>query len=150
MNSSSNITSLSDIKERKKQIEAELDYSQKALVDSVTPASVSAKNFLLQDLVVPVIGIGTALFLASKVMSRRKSANVQTKEEYLETNNKDRPASSSGMDYQRPVMTREIKVVQKPKKKRLASIIKLGTIMIPAAQAIMAAVQENKGPKSHK
>lgn len=148
MNSSSNITSLSDIQERKKQLESELDYSQKALIDSVTPASVSAKNFLLQDLIVPAIGVGAALFLASRLMSKRQKKNSQIHEERIETvyEGYSHPSASKS-DYQRPVRERKIEAVERPRKKRFSSLIKLGSVIIPAAQAIMTAVQDSKGPK---
>ncbi len=150
MNSSSNITSLSDIQDRKKQIESELDYSQKALIDSVTPASVSAKNFLLQDLVVPAISVGAFLFLASRFISKRKERSNYVYEESVRSAYNDYPDAPPQKDhYQHPVQNRKIEATERPAKKRLSSLIKLGSVMIPAAQAIMKAVQDSKDSKEY-
>lgn len=147
MNSSANITSLSDIQDRKKQLESELDYSQKALIDSVTPTSVSAKNFLLQDLIVPAIGIGAVLFLASRLMSKQKEKSHKEPIESAYDAFSTVPPSR-GND-QGPGQKKKSEAIERPKKKRLSSLIKLGSVMIPAAQAIMKAVQDNKGPKGY-
>lgn len=150
MNSSSNISSLSDIQDRKKQLESELDYSQKALIDSVTPASVSAKNFLIQDLVVPAIGIGTVLFLASRLISKRKErSNIVYQEPVGKLYDDYADTPTFKRDQQQTVQKRKIEAVERPRKKPLTSLIKLGSVMIPAAQAIMKAVQESKPPKKY-
>lgn len=143
MNSSNNISSLSDLQERKKQIEAELDYSQQALVNSVTPTSNSAQTFLVQDVLVPVIGVGAVLFLASRIYAKSKKRTVKNHAATIEEN--AGRTSVVGPETTRAYEPTEKRIAdERTSGNRFSSVVKLGSILIPAAQAIMTAVQENK------
>lgn len=145
MNDISTITSLSELRERKEKISAELDYSKQALIKSIKPAGSSAGSFLLKDVALPVVGIGLAVFAVTRIMSNSKNGHPQ-REEALQQVSK---AKITNAPAQQPggysPASEKLTVVAPPvRKNRIAPLMKLAGILVPATQAILAAVKESK------
>jgi hypothetical protein len=163
MSKSSKIDSLAELHARQAQVKQETKAAQEGLVGSLAQAPGKMKKFAYEDLALPVMGIGLAVYIGYRLL--RSSDNSQDSLE--QTMPAPQPMTPAPMvqsaptgnipspQYQvpRPVNRPAPQTSRGEGAKRglsLSAIISAGKLLIPAAQAIMSAVQDHKAQQANK
>lgn len=154
MSKASNIDSLAELHERQAEVKQESELARKGFVDSLAQAPGKAKTFAYEDLAIPVMGIGVAAYVAYRLLrsNNRSKQNLPipaTQPPVLPVATAEEPAVRSQviLPAPRPVSPPPQEDLDNNAAKTglsLAAIISVGRLLIPAAQAIMGAVQEHK------
>lgn len=157
MSKASNISSLSELRDRREEIKAEQEAARKGLTSTLVTAPAKAKEYALEDLALPALGIGLAAYVGYRLLRSGK------KEEQWEQEKVDqrvpqpapgpRPArtelastySAPAPPVQQPTSYREEETRKVVKSSlNFASLISAGKLLIPAAQAIISVVQNQR------
>jgi hypothetical protein len=153
MNSkASNISSLSELRERREKIKAEQEAARQGLTSTLATAPEKAKEYALEDLALPALGIGLAVYVGYRVLRPARQAPEPTtpaQAQYLQ-----HPQSAQQVDTPPVRVPRPANPPREPRPvptkavvKRsfnFAKLIAAGKLLVPAAQAIISAVQEHQ------
>lgn len=158
MASVSPITNLSQIRQRRSEVEREIAASKQAALSQISSTADDAKNFVVHDVVVPAAGIALGAFVLSKVVKAvfRSSSN----EQHFENTS---AASSMPRSLELPAPARPISHATPPPPTRIVparqevvapvagereggfeipeSVLKLGSLLVPAGLAIMDVIR---------
>jgi len=72
MSKASNISSLSELRNRRDEIKAEQEAARQGLTSTLAAAPAKAKEYALEDLALPALGIGLAIYVGYRVLRPRK------------------------------------------------------------------------------
>lgn len=135
------ISSIKDIQERQLEIKQQLSISKEAAIQSLHTSSTEVKTVVLRDVILPAAGIALAAYLTVKIADRFLSDPDQEAEEA--TSFAQAPLQSPPT---RPTPQRQSSAPQavQPKKPAFQSLISLGSLLIPAGQAIMDVIKEER------
>ncbi|MEM6772543.1 MAG: hypothetical protein AAF597_18340, partial [Bacteroidota bacterium] len=115
----------------------ELETSKEAAVQTLQTTSTEAQTFVLRDVILPAAGIALAGYLTVKavgyVLGPGSAAASQP--------NELAKASVHGASAPRPKKA-SANGAAKPQKPFYKSLLQLGTLLVPAGQAILEVVQE--------
>jgi len=144
MSNISNINSLTALRERREELADEQKKAQKGLTSTLAQAPAKAKDYALEDLALPALGIGLAVYVGYRLLRPRKSSGHAEVEApvYREV-----PA---GTTYSAPTSRPKEQPRRKhvaPAKKSLfnfSTLMNAGKILIPATQAIIGVVQNQQ------
>jgi hypothetical protein len=161
MSKASNIDSLAELHARQAEVKQETEVAKKGFVDSLAQAPGKVKQFAYEDLALPVMGIGLAVYVAYRLLRSDKGAQNSLQQavpepQYLPPPTvTERPPTrhSAPVPAPRPASPPRPDVPGATVAKsslNLAAIISAGKMLIPAAQAIMSAVQEHKAQQANK
>ncbi len=130
MSKTSNINSLAALRERREEIATEQEAARKGLTSTLAEAPAKAKDYAIEDLALPALGIGLAIYVGYRVLRPRQSPDYEEVEMAAHQVPVNQPHS-----------------VAAPAQKSLFSISTLmtaGKILVPAVQAIIGVIQESK------
>jgi hypothetical protein len=161
MSKASNIDSLAELHARQAEVKQETAAAKQGFIDSLTQAPGKVKQFAYEDLALPVMGVGLALYVGYRLL--RSDNRPQESFSHAAPEPQHFPpapvAESQQVRYGAPAVAprpanppRSAKPVASVAKSglNLAAIISAGKIFIPAAQAIMSAVQDHKAQQANK
>ncbi|WP_020567056.1 hypothetical protein [Neolewinella persica] len=161
MSKSSNIDSLADLHARQAQVKHETKAAKEGLVGSLAQAPGKMKRFAYEDLAIPAMGIGLAVYVGYRLMRSTNKSQLSPQQVMPAAQpmapvpatpsapTRDMPSTENQAP--RPVKRSMPEVSAKEVAKsglNLASIISAGKLLIPAAQAIMSAVQDHKAQQA--
>jgi hypothetical protein len=161
MSKSSKIDNLAELHARQAQVKQETKAAQEGLVGSLAQAPDKMKKFAYEDLAIPIMGIGLAVYIGYRLL--RSSDNSQVS--VPQTMPAPQPVAPAPMIQSVPTGNIPSPQYQAPRSvnrstpqasrgggaKRglnLSAIISAGKLLIPAAQAIMSAVQDHKAQQA--
>ena len=159
MSKASNIDSLAELHARQAEVKQETEAAKKRLVDSLAQAPGKVKQFAYEDLALPAMGIGLAVYVGYRLLRsgnrsqesfppaapepQHPPAAAITESPRTRTNaSVQAPRSASAPRSEVPVATAGKSGLN------FAAIISAGKIIIPAAQAIMSVVQNHKAQQA--
>lgn len=131
MSKSRNIHSIAELKERKAALAAESEAARNGLTSALAEAPEKAKDYALEDLALPALGIGLAAYVGYRVV--RKRQHDQARLHYAE----------NGMPSRAYVPPAH----QPPRKSSafsLGGLIAAGKLLIPVAQAVIGVIQNQQ------
>jgi hypothetical protein len=160
MSNPSNIDSLADLHARQAEVRQETEAAKKGLVNSLAQAPGKVKQFAYEDLALPVMGIGLAVYVGYRLLRPNRS-----QESYPQAAPEPQHQPQAGVAenpqarYNAPAQAPRPASAPRPAAPmtnagksgfNFAAIISAGKILIPAAQAIMSAVQDHKEQQANK
>lgn len=158
MSKASNISSLTELRDRREEIKAEQEAARQGLTSTLAAAPAKAKDYALEDLALPALGVGLAVYVGYRVLRPRKqreeepqSAVYPPPPQHLQQPQRDQVGTApapSAVRASRP--TRPAPAIARKAVKssfNLAKLMAVGKMLIPAAQAIMSVVQEQQAKK---
>lgn len=154
MSNASNINSLAALRERREELAAEEQTAIQGLTSSLAAAPAKAKDYALEDLALPALGIGLAAYVGYRLLRSGKSkhnlggeqpAVIPAQTQWA--NDQPAPVSRAAaaapqrsVQASRPVISGETKKGAF----NLATVVAAGKLLIPAAQAIIGVVQNQQ------
>lgn len=145
------ITSLEEIRERKAAVQAEIDRSKKAAVNQLQETASEARTFVLQDVVLPAVGIAASAFLLTKVVKAAFGSDQSRHREprqlqVIATENLPPPAEASSATENHSVPAPRVVVAppQKTTNKEKGSLLSLGALLVPAGRAILEVIRDQQ------
>ncbi|MEM9527325.1 MAG: hypothetical protein AAGA31_11995 [Bacteroidota bacterium] len=153
MSNSKEIKSLAALKERQRALHLEMEASKQEFAQSMGQSREDLQDFLLKKVALPAGGAILGLYLLHKVLNRPSSPLQDTSPPIVEHAGAAAGANN-GLKSSASVTSVSDPLKSSPPVSRPAAnksgfdfkkIISLGKIMVPAAQAIMAAINESKG-----
>lgn len=142
MASPAKITSIKDIRERKLEVKRELEVSKNAAVHTLQTTTQEAKSFVLRDVVLPAAGIALAGFLTAKALGYVFTSTPR------KTNTSEVSATNHQPTDPTPVTPddRQARPQRATSRKKpvFQSLLSLGKLLIPAGQAIIEVIQEER------
>ncbi|TXF90982.1 hypothetical protein FUA23_04050 [Neolewinella aurantiaca] len=154
MSKASNINSLTELRERREAIKAEQEAARRGLTTTLAAAPAKAKEYALEDLALPALGIGLAAYVGYRVFRSNKSEATPYINEPtgpLLPVPLARPREEAQPAYTPPVRKQQV-IRPVPEQKRterfekngfnFLKLLTAGRLLIPAAQAIYSAVQK--------
>lgn len=151
MSKSENIGSLEELRARKAEIKAENESARHGLVSSLSKAPGKIKEFAFEDLALPAMGIGLAVYVGYRFLRSNKSKPVT-----LPPSAPMRVPASSVAPKQTPPPRPATQQYTPPPAGNndtaeavsagfnFASLITAGNILFPAAKAIIGVVQNHR------
>ena len=138
MASPATITSLQDIQQRKSEIREELATSKDAAVKSLSVASGEAKQFIFRDVILPAAGVALAGYLVVK------AAGYLVNDQEEQSPPQDAPLMANQASRPHTVAQPRRVVVQPtaPKRPFFQSLLRAGSILIPAGKAIAEVIRD--------
>lgn len=138
MASPAKISSIKDIKERQLEIKQQLETSKEAAIEKLQTTSSEAKTVVLQDVILPAAGIALAGYVTVKLVDY-----------FLSDGSQEQPAEAVYVQQQSPQpkaapQVRNRPQITPPKQPFYQSILRLGSLLIPAGQAIMEVIKEER------
>lgn len=142
MSKTSNISSLSELRSRREAIKAEQDAARQGFTSSLATAPTKAKAYALEDLALPALGIGLAVYVGYRVF---RSGKPQEEELYLDAHGQPQ----QDVRYHAAAPARGYRPAPSSRKRsfNFSSLIDAGKLLIPAAQAIIGVIQEQQAKK---
>lgn len=154
MSNANNINSLAALRERRQEIAAEEQAAKKGLTSTLAQAPAKAKDYALEDLALPALGIGLAVYVGYRVLRPRKpsgpaapAAAVYHEAPAAPAYSEPEPAPASVAQPRpqpKPVLRREYVAPVKKGLFNLGTLMTAGKLLIPAAQAIIGVVQNHQ------
>lgn len=156
MSKTSSISSLSELRERQEEIKAEQAAARNGLTSTLAAAPQKAKEYALEDLALPALGIGLAAYVGYRVLRSGKQENEEVRSvahaapaQHLQQPQRSQVATASAPQVTRPARearaTREVQTREVVKSGfNFASLITVGKLLIPATQAIIGVIQNQK------
>jgi len=156
MSNVSNISTLADLRERREENSAEQKAALNGLTSSLAQAPARAKEYALEDLAVPALGIGLAVYIGYRVFRSPEPAPTERVETTVYRDAPQRAEHSEPEPRREPSESpRRVAAVPRhqyePAKKglfNLGTMMTAGKLLIPAAQAIIGVIQ-NQQTKEH-
>lgn len=155
MSKSKEINSLAKLKKRQQELNLEMKVSQQELVHSMGASRDNLQEFLLKKVALPAGGAILGLYLLHRALNPSGSAPSSTSGAEKEQMQAGAAAGASKgvksnivSSRPTPSHTRIASPSAKVRKKAgfdFGKIVSLGKIVVPAAQAIMLAINESKG-----
>jgi hypothetical protein len=147
MSKASNINSLAALRERRREIASEQKAAKQGLTSTLAQAPAKAKDYALEDLALPALGIGLAFYVGYRLLRSRKTADHVTGQVPQQTAvAAGPPAPARTRAESRPLPTPPRNNAQPAKKSllNLSTLMTAGKLLIPAAQAIFGVVQDQR------
>lgn len=160
MSKSNNIQSLSALRERKKEIEAEQELAVKGLSSSLASAPAKAKEYAIEDLALPALGIGLAVYVGYRIFRSNDGPGARELQRpetlahpdyaaasrYSPPERVVRPAMQSTAPAPTPQPVSQQQQLSETAESafNFGSLIAAGKILVPAAQAIIGIVQNQQ------
>lgn len=146
MSKLANIDSLEELRARKAEIQAENQAARQGLVSSLTKAPSKVAQFAYEDLALPAMGIGLAVYVGYRLLRSRKKEYQSTAEAPAD------PQVQPVLPVQEKRNIPETRVWQRPQPKaeppsntfNLDHLLTAGRILVPAAMAIFDVVKQNR------
>ena len=144
MSKLANIDSLKELRARKAEIQAENQAARQGLVSSLSKAPSKVAQFAYEDLALPAMGIGLAVYVGYRLLRSRKKT--------YEKNTVDPPTIPQALPAQEERYIPETRVWQRPQPEAEPSnatfsidhLLTAGRILVPAAMAIFDVVKQNQ------
>lgn len=155
MSKASNISSLSELRDRREEIKTEQEAARRGLTSSLASAPSKAKEYALEDLALPALGIGLAAYVAYRVL-RSDEMPQQQQQQVNPAPQPQGPRPQEGpvaRPAPRAAAAQPVRPVQEARGTRqevtkssfdFGSILTVGKLLIPAAQAIVGVIQQAK------
>lgn len=170
MSKTSNISSLSELRERREAIKAEQQAARNGLTSTLAAAPQKAKEYALEDLALPALGVGLTAYLVYRILRSKDGPEpVFPERPYVQPVRGTNPQPQSEREVnaahaplaQRPAPVQQTARQEYPRevvKKNFsfAKLITAGKLLVPAAQAIIGVIQsqqskaQTKGESSRK
>lgn len=156
MSKASSISSLSELRERREKIKAEQQAARQGLTSTLAAAPQKAKQYALEDLALPALGIGLAAYIGYRVFrTKNRPGPVSSGRPYVPpvpgTNPPpQREANTAYNALPAPVSptVRQDQAREAGKKSfSFKSLIKAGKLLVPAVQAIIGVIQDQQAKK---
>lgn len=116
---------MSALQARKREIDQELVISQRAAARTLQKTSTEAKSLVVKDFILPAAGIAVAGYLAYRVATRNQTPA---------------PAASASLNANTPPPRQS----SPRKSSAYQSLLRLGSLLIPAGKAIFEIMQEER------
>jgi len=130
MSKTSNINSLAALRERREEIATEQEAARQGLTSTLAEAPAKAKDYALEDLALPALGIGLAIYVGYRVLRPRQLPDYEEVEMAAQ---------------QAPVnQRRSVAAPARTSLFSLSTLMTAGKILVPAAQAIIGVIQDSK------
>jgi hypothetical protein len=152
MSKASNINSISALRERREEIKSEQEAARRGLTSTLANAPQKAKEYALEDLALPALGIGLAAYIGYRILRSKNRPEQVFQEPRPETNQVYTQRTVQGPS---PSPTERVQRVQRAPRQEQArpvegksfdfgKLISAGKLLIPAAQAIIGVIQDQK------
>ncbi len=138
MASPATITSLQDIQKRKSEIQEELATSKDAAVKSLSVASGEAKQFIFRDVILPAAGVALAGYLIVKTVGYL----INDQEEQEQPQSAPVIPAQTTLSPNNPQPRRTVVQPIVPRRPLWQSLLRAGSILVPAGKAIAEVVQD--------
>lgn len=154
MSNASNINSLTALRERREALAAEQEAAKKGLTSTLAQAPAKAKDYALEDLALPALGVGLAIYVGYRLLRPRKSSgSIATEQVSIQSAPAVAPRPAA-VPAARPVAAARPQPVPPPRRSYsepvkkglfdLGTLMTAGKLLIPAAQAIIGVVQNHQ------
>ncbi len=142
-----NISSLSELRERKKELRMDMELSKREFAHSIGTNRSNVSNFLLKKVAAPVGGAGLALLFLNKVLS--SSGSDKGRETIRETRvihqyPDGKPVAAAENYAARAAGPNGLTRREKKKLFSIATIASLAKVVIPIIQAIIGTITAHK------
>lgn len=171
MSKASNISSLAELRDRREEIAAEQKTARAGLTSTLATAPAKAKEYAIEDLALPALGIGLAAYVGYRVLRSNKREEPQQPEVSFENASargamavasyqapRDATVSPptraySAVPVQRPVYSpppasRKMSDEAVESGFKFGSLIAAGKLLIPAAQMIIGVIQNQRSKQN--
>ncbi|MFK8161525.1 MAG: hypothetical protein AB8H12_03595 [Lewinella sp.] len=161
MSKASSIDSLAELHARQLQVKQETEAAKEGLVGSLAQAPGKMKQFAYEDLAIPAMGVGLAIYVGYRLLRSNDAPQVSNQApmpapqptnpapmiQSAPTGNIPSPQYQAPRPVNRSAPQASAEGVAKSGL-NFKAIISAGKLLIPAAKAIMSAVQEHKAQQA--
>lgn len=157
MSTTKEINTLAGIKERQAEIQREIKLSQKAVVNQLKTTADDAKQFALNDVLLPAVGIAAGAYVLTKVVKysfrNQSSATTSVPAQKTSPRTPPKPVSAVGRfsspedpSGQVAPVTAPVKVETHSVNKSAwaGSLLRLGKLLVPAGKAIFEVIKNER------